>query len=129
MTSEPGQKMGRVFLILLLLAFVQYSRSTDSYFASSGDTEKCDSETESCQMGPQEEINVIITFTNAKSNHNLQRKFGITGKSILQHSSVPLAIYIIGDPESQKLAAKILEENSKGCRTTYRVSLPVAVLG
>ncbi len=115
--------MEQVFLTLMLLASMQFACSTDSYFAKNGETEKCDSETESCQMGPQQEINVIITFTNAKSNHNLQRKFGITVKSILQHTSVPLAIYIIGDPESQNIAARILQENSKGCKTTYRVIL------
>ena len=67
-----------------------------------------------------DEINVIITFTNAQRNQKLQRKFQLTVSSMLQHASVPLAIHVIGDPESQKLAAGILEQVETGVK--YRVS-------
>lgn len=65
------------------------------------------------------EVNVIITFTNAAGNLNLQRKFKVTVCSLLKHSSINLALHIIGDDKSQFLADDILEECPGGA--SYRV--------
>jgi len=67
-----------------------------------------------------EEINVIITFTNVKNNINLQSKFGTTVSSLFKHSSVRIALFIIGDGESQNIAKNILEEHVND-NTKYRV--------
>jgi hypothetical protein len=67
------------------------------------------------------EINVIITFTNAQHNTNLQSKFGTTVSSLFQHSSIPVTLYIIGDDVSQKIAKDILEQRVVGSQK-YRVS-------
>lgn len=54
-----------------------------------------------------EDINVIITFTKAKNNQNLQSKFRTTMESMVHFLSVPVTLYIIGDNESQVIAAQI----------------------
>ena len=69
-----------------------------------------------------EEINVMITFYNAVKKPKLISTFTTTVKSLLHHATVPLAIHIIGDPESQKLAADIVSENNDGNKK-YRVNL------
>jgi len=56
-------------------------------------------------------VSVIITFTNAKYNRELQSKFTLTVTSLFQHSTRPVTLYIIGDPESQFLAESILSEH------------------
>ncbi|XP_046335690.2 xyloside xylosyltransferase 1-like [Haliotis rufescens] len=66
-----------------------------------------------------DEINVIITFTNAQSSPSLQRKFTVTVTSMLAATSAPVALHILGDIESQKLAASIMKENVKS--TNYRM--------
>ncbi|XP_067658696.1 xyloside xylosyltransferase 1-like isoform X1 [Haliotis asinina] len=66
-----------------------------------------------------EEINVIITFTNAHSSPSLQRKFTVTVTTMLAATSAPLALHILGDMESQKLAASIIKENVKS--DNYRI--------
>jgi hypothetical protein len=68
-----------------------------------------------------QEINVIITFTNAQHNTNLQSKFGTTVSSLFHHSSMPVALYIIGDDVSQKIAKDILEQRVVDSKK-YRVS-------
>ena len=52
----------------------------------------------------------MITFYNAKSNPKLIKTFTTTVNSLLHHSSVPLAIHIIGDESSQNLAADIISK-------------------
>ena len=69
-----------------------------------------------------DEINVIITFTNAAKKWAFHDKFRLTVSSLLQHASVPLAIHIIGDPESQDLAEKIIAECTENMKHRYRVS-------
>jgi len=56
-------------------------------------------------------VSVIITFANAKYKRELQSKFALTVTSLFQHSTRPITLYIIGDPESQFLAASILSEH------------------
>ena len=55
-------------------------------------------------------IHVIITFTNAEYKRELQAKFALTVSSLLQHSTRPVTLYIIGDTASQLLAKNILAE-------------------
>ena len=67
------------------------------------------------------EIDVMLTFVNAKDNHNLQNQFRKTTYSILQHASVPLEFFIIGEPASQKLAKEIIEENNNNFHRPIKV--------
>ena len=70
-----------------------------------------DSATSSAQQEYNtEEINVIITFTNAENNVQFQNKFKLTMSSMLKHATTSLAIHIIGDEKSQIIAADIIEE-------------------
>ena len=73
-----------------------------------------------------DEINVIITFTNAANKWAFHDKFRLTVSSLLQHASIPLAIHIIGDPESQDLAEKIIAESTENMKRRYRVSSSLA---
>ena len=68
-------------------------------------------------------INVIITFTKAKQNVNLQQKFKVTVNSILRFSSVKLNFYIIGDKDSQSIAEKTIKEVSASHKVNYEVRL------
>lgn len=70
-----------------------------------------------------EEVQVVITFTKAKQNPNLQDKFKTCVQSILQLSSVNLAFHIIGDEDSQKIAEKILTESGRYSLVSQRVCL------
>ena len=118
-------KMTVIFCGCLMVSFfIVCVQSTDSFFGETADElEQCDGD--GCESAgtesQQEDINVIITFTNAKSNANLQQKFRLTVSSMLKHASVPLKIQIIGEPESQAIASKILEESSADSKSTYRV--------
>lgn len=53
-------------------------------------------------------IDVIIIFTKAKDNRNLQDKFEVTVRSMFKWASVPLSLYIIGDENSKELADRII---------------------
>ena len=68
-----------------------------------------------------EEINVMITFTNAVGKSQFHKKFELTVTSLLAHARVPIALYILGDPESQDIAKKIIEKKAKP-KSAYRVS-------
>ena len=67
----------------------------------------------------QDEVNIVITFTNAVLNRKLIETFTVTVQSILERASLPLAIHIIGEEESQRLAGKIIKQNAG--RAVYRV--------
>ena len=73
------------------------------------------------------EIFLIITLTNAQHNTGLQEKFRVTVSSMLKYNSVPVAIHIIGDKESQKVAAGIVKESYIEGRPSYRVCLAFIV--
>lgn len=60
------------------------------------------------QNEEEEDVNVIITFTNAHQNERLIQRFTLTVSSLLEHSTVPLTIYILGDPRSQEIANVII---------------------
>ena len=117
--------MSLLYSCVLVYVCIANVHAADSYFAENAPApDQCDGE--KCHEGPKsapEEINVIITFTNAKGNTNLQRKFRLTVSSMLQHATVPLRIQIIGDAESQSIASSILKESSAKSKTTYEVSL------
>lgn len=55
-------------------------------------------------------VDVMITFTKAEQNSNLQTKFRTTVKSLFRFASIPINLYILGDPESEKIAKNILSE-------------------
>jgi len=55
-------------------------------------------------------IHVVITFTNAEYQRDLQSKFAMTVSSLFQHSSRAVTLYVIGDAASQLLAKNILAE-------------------
>ena len=71
------------------------------------------------QHDQKEEINIIITFTQAVHKRVLQDQFTLTVKSMFEHSSLPLVMHIIGETESQKLAENIIQKNSGNAQ--YRV--------
>ena len=121
-------------LFVVTLIVISYlslrSGARDSFFKSK-DTEVCESE--NCDKDGESEssipppvdgdtphINIMITFYNAESNHKLIKTFTVTIRSLLQHTSVPLVIHIIGDRKSQDLAAKIIQENND-YNKTYKV--------
>ena len=116
------------FTIIILCTIILCEES-DSYFGNKNeDLDKC--EGDDCQKSEEintnlknysNEVNLIITFTNAIGNNNLIRKFRLTVTSLFEHTSVPLAIHIIGEPESQKLASDIIEDVTKN-KKPYRVS-------
>jgi hypothetical protein len=69
----------------------------------------------------QNDINVMITFTNARHNHNLQSKFRTSVTSMFKWTSSRLNIYIIGDNNSQILADNILKEAANRHMKEYKV--------
>lgn len=90
------------------------------YFSNGQSEEYCDAD--SCSESVEnEEIHVMITFYNARANAKLIKTFTTTVHSLLYHASIPLAVHIIGDDSSQKLAAEIMSESNVKNRT-YRVS-------
>jgi len=72
-------------------------------------------------------INVMITFTNAQHKRDLQTKFTLTVRSLFQHSTRPVTLYIIGDADSQLLAKDILAQHVTE-PDKYKVRILVAVL-
>ena len=87
--------------IIVIFIFCCVSQSIDNDFC---DADSCS------EPSNLNEINVMITFYNAKSNPKLIKTFTTTVNSLLHHSSVPLAIHIIGDESSQNLAADIISK-------------------
>ena len=70
----------------------------------------------------QPEINVMITFTKAAGNVPFHRKFELTVTSLLRHASVPVALHILGDPESQKIASEIIKTKAQPtAKSKFRV--------
>lgn len=67
------------------------------------------------------EIDVMITFSKAEHNINLQRKFRTTVKSMFRFLSVPINLYILGDETSEKIARQILKEEVAAYDQMYRV--------
>ena len=121
-----------LYTLLLYMYFIHISigNEDNSYFGKSLDKDSCIGEhckTINIQNSDLKEINIIITFTNAVGNTNLIKKFRITVNSLLNYTSVPLAIHIIGEKASQKLATEIInEENNNKLlsnKKPYRVSL------
>lgn len=72
---------------------------------------------------PVHEINVVITFTNAKDNTNLQQKFQTTVLSMFKWTTTPVNIYIIGDQASQVIADAILKQAVSKYNKQYKVHL------
>jgi hypothetical protein len=99
------------FAIICLLCFIAgaLSDSQESFF-NRKNQEVCEGDNCGQASDGSEYINVVITFTNAVSNTNLQNKFRITVSSLLKHATVPISLYIVGEDDSQKLASKIVDE-------------------
>ncbi len=97
------------------------ARGADTYFGEKASQDQCDEDDCSEMTQDPDEIHVIITFTFAKRNVNLQNKFRKTVTSLLEHATVPLEIQVIGDNESQAVASDIIREASEKSRTTYKV--------
>ena len=76
----------------------------------------------------KDDMNVMITFTNAKNNPNLQNKFRIAVSSMFKWTTIPLHIYIIGDSDSQVLADNILKDASNEHQKEYKVLLLIRYL-
>ena len=53
--------------------------------------------------------------------YSLQEKFTLTITSLLEHTSIPLAIHIIGEDKSQEIALSILKKNAPNAKDKYRV--------
>lgn len=70
---------------------------------------------------PVHEINVVITFTNAKDNTNLQQKFQTTVLSMFKWTTTPVNIYIIGDQASQVIADAILKQAVSKYNKQYKL--------
>ena len=120
--------MSLLYSCLLASVCIMIIDGADTYFGeNNSEKDQCDGDTcnqdvtVNTQKVDPEEINVIITFTNAASNSNLQTKFKLTVSSILEHATVPLRIQIIGDPKSQSIASEILKQSSANAKTTYKV--------
>lgn len=64
------------------------------------------------------EINVLITFTGASTNQQLQSKFETTVESMFQFSTVKIQLYIIGDPTSQQIAKTFLDKHVNSSKYT-----------
>lgn len=54
------------------------------------------------------ELNVILIFTNVEKKRDLQQKFKLCLESMLTHTSIPIALHIIGDEKSWAIAKKFL---------------------
>ena len=65
-------------------------------------------------------IDVMITFTKAKHNYQLQEKFRTTVRSLFHFSTVPIDLHILGDEDSEKLAADIIHDVAD--KSKYAVS-------
>lgn len=112
------------YLVVLILIFGTVALAT-VHATDHGDTFfGADSHENTCQDDPgcdDEEINIVFTFMNAVKNRMLQDQFTLTVSSMFQHATIPLVIHIIGEEESQRLAAEIIKKNSpEGAK--YRVS-------
>lgn len=68
------------------------------------------------------EINIMIIFTNADGNYNLKRNFERLCTSLLMHSSAALAMHIVGDAPSRKIASDIITKVSSSAKVPIRVS-------
>ena len=66
-------------------------------------------------------VSVMITFTNAVNNRGLQDKLHVAVSSLLKHATVDLSVHILGDAESQTLAATILKQHTKADTVKYEV--------
>ena len=66
-------------------------------------------------------VNVMITFSNAVNNRGLQDKLHVAVSSLLKHATVDLSVHILGDAESQTLAATILKQHTKADTVKYEV--------
>ncbi|XP_060593934.1 xyloside xylosyltransferase 1-like [Ruditapes philippinarum] len=55
-------------------------------------------------------IDVMITFTKAENNNNLQVKFRMTVMSLFKFASSKINLYILGDVKSEEIAKDILSE-------------------
>ena len=118
--------------ICVVLVFYSHVYAIEDKVADDGycSADGCDSESQlhsetsldSDINHPPTEINVVITFYNAVSNLKLIKTFTKTVSSMLDYSSVPLAIHILGDNDSQKLASKIVSENCSD-KKKYRVCM------
>ncbi|WAR15024.1 XXLT1-like protein [Mya arenaria] len=58
----------------------------------------------------KDQVNIMITFTNAKQNGNLQNKFRTTVRSLFHFTSKPVNLFILGDEHSEAIAKDILAE-------------------
>jgi hypothetical protein len=66
-------------------------------------------------------IDVMITFTKAENNNNLQVKFRMTVKSLFKFASSKINLYILGDVKSEEIAKDILSEVAD--KQKYNVSI------
>lgn len=56
----------------------------------------------------EEDINVLITFANAEGKTDFQNKFAVTVSSLFRFSNRHIVLYILGDKNSQEIAAQII---------------------
>lgn len=56
----------------------------------------------------EEDINILITFANAEGKTDFQNKFAVTVSSLFRFSSRHIVLYILGDKNSQEIAAQII---------------------
>lgn len=99
------------------------SRSAHDHVASEKDSSLLSVSDKVVDVVPEiREVDVMITFTKAETNHNLQKKFRTTVKSLLRFCSVPVNLYILGDAGSEKIARAIVEEEAPDHKQKYKVN-------
>ncbi|XP_064642111.1 xyloside xylosyltransferase 1-like [Lineus longissimus] len=68
-------------------------------------------------------IDVLLLFSKAKNNWPLRNKFSVMVQSLLETSSIPLRLHVIGDSESQEIATQTLEGIKKSDAETSNYTL------
>lgn len=86
-----------LMLLSLLWVFQLFPGKSDSLLADNGNA-KAD------VYGPEMVLDVLITFTKAKNNINLQNKFSVCVSSMLGQTSGPLNLHVVGESSSLEIA-------------------------
>lgn len=67
------------------------------------------------------DVNVLILFTKAKGNENMKKKLRVCVRSMLNYTSVPVKLHIIGDDISQKVARHVIAQIAKKATSFFSV--------
>lgn len=107
-----------VFVVLAASVIFSVTTVAESVFGHHvTEKETCQSlQTDECRsvtVSQDTEINLIFTLVNVVSNQNLQKQFEKAVQSLLEHTTTPLVIHIIGETSSQKFANDVITAANK----------------